>query len=251
MKSLIIANWKMNPTSFREAKKLFDAVKKAKSKNTEVVICPPFVYISNLKFHPPAGRHGISNLFLGAQDVFWEEKGAFTGEISGPQLKDLKVEYVIVGHSERRKYFGETNETINKKLKKVLETGLKPIFCVGENEGEDKAMVLEKQITEGLQNISRSDAKSLSIAYEPVWAIGTGKNCSTDETMKSVLLIRKVASQLYNREIADSVRILYGGSVNGKNAANYLKDAGVQGLLVGGASLNPEEVLLIIKSAAS
>ena len=164
MKDLIVANWKMNPSSFKEAKKLFDSVKKTKSKNAEVVICPPFLYLPLLK-----------GATLGAQDVFWEEKGAFTGEISATQLKDLKVEYVIIGHSERRRYFGETNEAINKKLKKVLETGLKPIFCVGENESEDKAMVLEQQLTQSLMGISRDNAKHITIAYEPVWAIGTVK----------------------------------------------------------------------------
>lgn len=238
MKSLIVANWKCNPTNLREAKKLFDAVKRgAKSKNAEVVICPPFLYLPLLK--------GITR---GAQNIFWEDKGAFTGEISALQLKDLKVEYVIVGHSERRKYFHETDEMINKKIKKSLAVGLRAIFFIGENEGEDKQGVLEKQIIEGLKNISREGVKNIVIAYEPVWAIGTGKNCSVDETMKSILLIRKIISQLYTRDLADAIKVLYGGSVNSANAVQYIQNAGANGLLVGGASLDAKEFVTIIKS---
>lgn len=237
MKSLIVANWKMNPASAKDAKKLFDAVKKAKVKNAEVVICPPFIYLALLK-----------GATLGAQDVFFEEKGAFTGEVSVAQLMDVKVEYVIVGHSERRRYFGETGEVINKKLKRVLAGGLTPVFCIGENTGENKPAVLEKQITEGLQNITREQFKNVVIAYEPVWAIGTGNNCSIDQTLSSALLVRKIISQLYTRELADTTRIIYGGSVNSTNSASYIKEAGCNGLLPGGASLNAEEFIKIVKS---
>ncbi len=243
MKNLIVANWKMNPENAKEAKKLFDAVKKGIRgiKNSDVVICPPFVYVSSFKFH-------VSGLALGAQDVFWEDKGAYTGEVSPSQLQDEKVEYVIVGHSERRKYFGETDETINKKLKKVLAVGLKPILCVGENEGEDPSSILEKQITGALKNISRDGIKHITIAYEPVWAIGTGNNCSPDKAMTSLLVIKKLISQLYNRELADAVRVLYGGSVSSQNSARYIKEAGFNGLLVGGASLKADEFTAIVKS---
>src|SRR3989344_3376391 len=143
-------------------------------------------------------------MVLGAQDVFFEEKGAFTGEISAVQLVDSKVQYVIVGHSERRKYFNETDEAVNKKIKKALETGLKVIFCFGENDGEDKSVVLERQIREALKGISRDNLKNVVVAYEPVWAIGTGKNCSVNETMSAVLFIRKIIFGLYNRDLADS-----------------------------------------------
>lgn len=241
MKYLIVGNWKLNPTSQKEAKVLFDTVKKGvgKAKNVEVVLCPPFTYLAQLK-----------GLVLGAQNVFHEDKGAFTGEISALQLKDMGVKYVIVGHSERRKYFGETNQIINKKLKKVLHAGLTPIFCIGETAEERSAHniqeVLEAQITQGLDGISREDAKEVVVAYEPVWAIGTGQNCSTDETHKAALLIRKIMSNLYPAELAKNLRVLYGGSVDSKNATSYITEAGVQGLLVGGASLNAQEFISIV-----
>ena len=253
MKTLIIGNWKCNPTSQKEAKHIFDGIKRGvKNAKAELVVCPPFLYLSELK-----------GLILGAQNIFYKEKGAFTGEISAMMLKDLKVEYVIIGHSERRNYFAETNEDINKKIKAAIETGLKPIFCVGENESEDseinsknlngagKNAILENQIKEGLAGISKLEIQNskLVIAYEPVWAIGTGKNCSVDETMSAILLIRKIIANMYNREVADGIRILYGGSVKSENSAGYIKEGGANGLLVGGASLIAEEFVKIVKSA--
>ncbi len=243
MKPLIAGNWKMNPNSAKEAKELFDEIKKGiKTAKSEVVVCPPFVYLSQL--------NGLS---LGAQNDFYEEKGAYTGEISASMLKDLDIDYVILGHSERRKYFNETDEQINKKIKKSLGQGLKIIFCIGETaeerDAQKKSEVLEKQIKEGLKGVTREEMKSINIAYEPVWAIGTGNNCSVDETMSSVLFIRKTISDLYNREIADNTRILYGGSVKKDNSGSYIKDAGANGLLVGGASLNADDFVEIVKSA--
>jgi len=239
MKTLIIANWKLNPSTQKEAKKLFELVKNGikKAKNVEVIICPPFVYLALLK-----------GLTLGAQNVFYKEKGAFTGEVSPLMLKDLGVKYVIIGHLEARKYFNETDEIINKKIKSVLLVRLKPIFCVGENEREEKQNTLEKQITEGLKNISINQAKNIIIAYEPVFAIGTGRNCSIDETMNSILFIKKIISNLYNRELANKIKILYGGSVNSKNSGLYLREAGINGLLVGGASLDANDFIKIVKS---
>src|SRR3989338_2631649 len=225
MKSIIIGNWKMNPVSLKEAKELFDGVKKGvKNTEAEVVVCPPFIYLAE-----------FNGLPLGAQNVFYKEKGAFTGEVSPLMLKDLGVEYVLIGHSERRKYFAETNEDINKKVKVALEAGLKVVLCVGEQEGEDKLHIITTQVNEGLAGVSnvKGQMSNVAIAYEPVWAIGTGKNCSVDETMKSILLIRKMATDLYSRETADSVRILYGGSVKAENAVGYIKEAGANGLLVG------------------
>ena len=250
MKTLIVANWKMNPSTEKEAKKLFDAVRRGVRgiKNIEVVICPPFVYLSL-----------FSGLKLGAQNVFYlsadrqvKKSGAFTGEVSPLMLKDLGVEYVIIGHSESRKYLNETDEVINKKIKESLLIGLKPILCVGETDEEKnsgkKLEVLEVQITQALKGVMKSEAKNIVIAYEPVWAIGTGNNCSVDETMSSILLIRKIISKLYNREIADTTKIIYGGSVDSKNTNSYITQTGVNGLLVGGASLNAEEFIEIIKS---
>jgi len=241
MKNLIVANWKMNPSTEKEAMKLFDSVKKGvRRSSAEVIICPPFVYLPLFK-----------GLTLGAQNVFYKEKGAFTGEVSSLMLKDLKVKYVIIGHSEARKYLGETDEVINKKIKEVLSVKLKPILCVGETieQKENKLEILEKQIKGALKEISFKEAKNIVIAYEPVWAIGTGKNCSVDQTLSSVLLIKKIISKLYKRGLANNIRILYGGSVKSNNSGLYIKGAGVNGLLVGGDSLNAEDFIKIVKSS--
>lgn len=239
MKPLIVANWKMNPLTGKEAVKLFDSVKKGIRliKKAEVIICPPFVYLPLLK-----------GLTLGAQNVFYKENGAFTGEVSCSMLKDLKVEYVILGHSEVRKNLQETDEIINKKVKEVLAVKLTPIICVGEQQAEDKLATLEQQVSGALKNITAKDAKNVIIAYEPIWAIGTGKNCGIEETMSSMLLIRKMISKLYTKDLASSMKVIYGGSVDAKNANNYLKEAGANGLLVGGASLKPQEFIQIVKS---
>lgn len=245
MKKLIIANWKCNPINLKEAKKLFNQInKKAKAKNTDIVVCAPFVYLGLLK-----GKN------LGGQNVCFEEKGAFTGEVSALMLKDSGASYVIVGHSERRKYFGETNLHINGKIKNSLEAGLKPILCIGETKQEFemhlKPEVLETQIIEALKDITKEQIKKIIIAYEPVWAISSnaGENCSIDETMTSILFIRKIISEKYNREIADNMQIIYGGSVTSFNSKEYIKNAGANGLLVGSASLNAEEFIKIVKSA--
>jgi triosephosphate isomerase len=180
---------------------------------------------------------------LGGQDAFYEDKGAFTGKVSALMLKYLGVAYVIIGHSERRKYFGETDEIVNKKIKKALEAGLKVIFCIGETAEErdagKKNEVLENQIKNGLDGIS--DFENINIAYEPVWAIGTGNNCGVEETKESIEFIRKF--------IPENVRVIYGGSVKSENSADYIKNAGANGLLIGGASLNAEEFIKIVKSA--
>jgi len=236
MQNLIVANWKMNPVSLEEAKKLFNSIKeKMGDVKSEVVVCPPFIYLAELK-----------GLTLGAQDIFYEEKGAFTGEVSGEMLKSVGIDYVIIGHSERRKYFSETDEVINEKIKKALGTGLKVIFCIGEtqeqHDNEEKYKVLENQIKKGLDGIENLKFKieNLAIAYEPVWAIGTGNNCSVDETKESINFIKN---------LVPNVRVLYGGSVKSKNSGEYIKNAGANGLLVGGASLNAEEFIKIVKSA--
>ena len=192
--------------------------------------------------------HLLNGLSLGAQDVFFEEQGAYTGEISPAMLKDLRVEYTIIGHSERRVYFNETNEVINKKIKKSLEAGLNVIFCVGEKTDSEKSTILETQMIEGLKDVSEKVLDNLIIAYEPVWAIGTGKNCGIDETKSSVFIIKNQLQRLYGDRVADSIKILYGGSVNSKNAASYIKEAGVNGLLVGGASLDAKEFIKIVSS---
>lgn len=243
MKTLVVANWKLNPATQKEAKNLFEEVKNRvrNAKNVEVVICPPFVYLPSVVLKK-------GKLVLGAQNVFFREKGAFTGEVSPLMLKDLNVKYVIIGHSETRKHLGETNEIINKKINEALTAKLKPIFCVGENEREDKFSVLDNQIKEGLKGILGKDIKNVVIAYEPVWAIGTGKNSSVDETLSSILFIRKIIKKLYNIKAAENIKILYGGSIDHSNAALYVKEGGANGLLVGGASLNGKEFADIVKS---
>lgn len=202
MKPLIVANWKMNPATLEEAKAIYDQVK-----DLGAVICPPFIYLSALKAN-------------GAQDCFWEEKGAYTGEISPQMLKDLRVEYVILGHSERRKYQRETDEVVEKKLKAALISGLKPILCI------DKVSQLPKDVNDGFV-----------VAYEPLFAIGTGKACPPETAEKMRLAIKAKVN----------VPVLYGGSVNSQNARDYIKVAHFDGLLVGGASLKPAEFIDIVK----
>lgn len=238
MQNLIVANWKLNPTTQKEAKEIFDAIREgAKGLKSEVVVCPPSVYLY-------ASAFGEGIISMGAQNTYFEEKGAFTGEISPAMIKDLGVEYVIIGHSERRKYFGESDETINKKIKASLNAGLKVIFCIGETaeerEAGNKNKVLETQIKNGLDGVG--DLKDVNIAYEPVWAIGTGNNCGVDEAKEALEFIKKNVK-------SDLTRILYGGSVKSENSGSYIKDAGYNGLLVGGASLKADEFTKIIKSA--
>ncbi len=267
MRPLIVANWKMNPLTLKGAKLLFNSVKKDSRniKNVEVVICPPFVYLSHIGAF--ASAKGFGGLHLGSQDCFWEQSGAFTGEVSPVMLKDLGVEYVIIGHSERRRYFQETNRMINKKLKAVLSAKLKPILCIGETEKERRTgktnVVLKKQLQENLEGIE--DCKpgiraklgaglkieNLIITYEPVWAIGTGNFCQPVEARKTSLVIKKTLVQIFNKSTAQKISILYGGSVNSKNARDYIKEAQMDGLLVGGASLQAKEFIRILKKVST
>jgi triosephosphate isomerase len=242
MKNLIVANWKMNPVTQKEAKEIFDAIRDGvRGLKSEVVVCPPSVYLY-------ASVFGEGVVAMGAQNIYFEDKGAFTGEISGPMLNDLKVEYVIIGHSERRKYFGETDEGVNKKIKKALEAGLKVIFCIGETAEErdagKKNEVLERQLKIGLDGVG--DLTNVNVAYEPVWAIGTGNNCGVEEAKEAINFIRQVIGPVVG---ITGLRVLYGGSVKSENSGAYIKEAGANGLLVGGASLNAEEFVRIVKSA--
>ena len=225
MKPLIIANWKCNPVGLEEAERLFNPVEKGikNVKNTEVVICPPFVYLpilSSLIDHR-------SSVKLGAQDCFWEEKGAFTGEISPLMLKNLGCQYVIIGHSERRKYQQERDSMIYKKIEAVFKIGLKPILCI------DRISQIKKDL-KGIEN--------LIVAYEPLFAIGTGKPCSTEKAKRMRMAIKE--------KLNKNIPILYGGSVNSENARDYIEGAGFQGLLVGGASLNAQEFIALVKNVS-
>ena len=247
MKLLVIANWKMNPLTEKEVKRLFASIKKRLKgrKNIEIVICPPFPYLSII-------NNLLSSIKLGAQDCFWKDKGPYTGEVSPQMLKNIGCKYVIVGHSERRETFKETDEMVNIKIKEILKAKLQPIFCIGETEEEKKAgktfHVLEREIKKGLDKISKKEIEKVIIAYEPIWAIGTEKACEENEVMTVALFIKKLVSRLYNKKVADNIRIIYGGSVDSKNASDYLRESKMQGLLVGGASLNSKEFIKIIKS---
>jgi triosephosphate isomerase len=260
MKKIIVANWKMNPNSLKEAKQIFREVKKMASRmsRVETIICPPFIFISNLK--SPRSRQGeaeggqISNLKLGAQDVFWAEKGAFTGEISAAMLKNLRVKYVIIGHSERRE-MGETDEIIKKKIKTGLKSGLKVIFCIGEKKRDSEGGYLnfiKDQIKEGLRGIPRKLFANLIIAYEPVWAISSRQSSRADNpesVFRTAIFIRRTLLPIVGDRLARRIPILYGGSIELKNAERFLREGGVQGLLVGSQSLIPKNFNEILKIA--
>ena len=255
---LLIANWKMNPVSQREVERLFDNIDKGirnikslKDGAIEIVICPPLVYLGSTCLPTRQGIKSLkSRIKFGGQNCHWEEKGSYTGEISARMLRDLGCKYVIVGHSERRKYFNETNEMINKKLLAAFRAGLKPILCVGEEKGEDMALTVKSQLVEGLKRINRAQMRDLIIAYEPVWAIGTGNPCQTSNALEVTIYIRKILTELYNRKLAEEIPVLYGGSINSKTAKDYLK-IGMDGLLVGGASLDSAEFVRIIREINS
>jgi len=236
MKLLIVANWKMNKT-IKEAVSLVKELKKLKSPN-EVVICPPYTALQDV-----AKELKGSKIHLGSQNIHFEDSGAFTGEISPLMLKELNVKYVIIGHSERRQYFNETNETVNKKLRAALKHKLHPIFCVGETleqrEAGETEDVIEKQLKEGLQSISKEDMKKITIAYEPVWAIGTGRTASPEQAQEVHEFIRKTIGE-------PKVKILYGGSVKPDNAADLLSQKDIDGALVGGASLDAKNFSEIV-----
>lgn len=246
MKPLIIANWKCNPTTLNEAKELLNSVvKKAKDfNNVEIVICPPFVFLSSLINDSTA---------FGAQNCYSEDKGAFTGEVSALMLEDLGCKYVILGHSERRNIFKETNQEINLKLKKILDSSLIPILCIGENR-EDREEgktfeILGEQLEACLNGASKEKAKKIVLAYEPVWAIGTGKFAEPSKIEEVRVFIKEFLSKKFDEDVSNEIKIIYGGSVDSKNVHSYLTESNMSGVLVGGASLKANEFLEIIKSA--
>jgi len=248
MKPLIVANWKANPPTFSEAKKLFTKVKSGleKKQKADVIICPPFVYLANLS--AIAGE----KIKLGAQDTFWQE-GAFTGEISAKMLKDIGCKYVIIGHSERRA-FGETDEMVNKKIKACFLQNLIPIFCIGESIQERQAgktaQILRSQIREALKGISRIKIEKLVIVYEPIWAISTTsnrRNCDFEDALSMQILIRKIISELYNRQVSKRIRVIFGGNVRPDNVLGYIQESRMGGALVGGASLDAKEFIAILR----
>ena len=247
-KAVIAGNWKMNKTP-SEAKELLTQIAPlVKDAQCEVVACVPYVDLA-VAVEAVKG----TNIKIGAENAHWEEKGAFTGEISTGMLKEVGVEYVVLGHSERRQYFGETDETVNKRTKAVLKAGLKPIVCVGELLWERECNITEevvaRQIKLDLFDVSAEDVKNVVIAYEPVWAIGTGKVATADQAEEVCALIRATLAKLYSKEIADAITIQYGGSMNDANAAELLAKENVDGGLIGGASLVAEKFAAIAAAA--
>jgi triosephosphate isomerase len=250
-KPFIAGNWKMN-TDSHSAVKLAESVvagcgDTAGSK-VDVAVCPPFVYLQAV-----AKALSSSRVALGSQNIYFEQKGAFTGEISPAMLKDVGCTYAICGHSERRHVIGETDELINKKVHATILGGLLPILCVGELLEERKANktaeVVTRQMKKGLAGISEEKMSAITIAYEPVWAIGTGLTATPQQAQEVHALIRKLLAEMFNRKLAEEIRIQYGGSVKPDNAGEIMGQQDVDGLLVGGASLKSDDFVAIIKAS--
>jgi triosephosphate isomerase len=243
MKQVIIAgNWKMNKT-VKETVEFIKKVKKEKlPKNVKIILCPPFTALSEA-----AKSLKGSNISLASQTLYYEEKGAFTGEISPLMLQETGCKYAIIGHSERRHIFGESDELINKKLLSAINHKLTPIFCIGETKEERQdgktELILKNQISKGLNKV---DVSKIIIAYEPVWAIGTGINATPKQAEESHLFIRSLIKQKYGENISKNLKLLYGGSVTPENAKSLLSQKNIDGLLVGGASLDLKKFLRII-----
>ena len=247
--AIIAGNWKMNKTP-SETKALISEMKPLVSgADCKVVLCVPFVDI-DAALNASAG----SNIEIGAENCHFEKSGAFTGEVSPVMLKEMGVKYVIIGHSERRQYFGETDVTVNKRLKNALEEDLKVILCVGETlEQREQGITAElvaMQTKIALLDVSKEAAKNVIIAYEPVWAIGTGKTATSDQAEEVCAIIRDVIADIYDSDTAEGMTIQYGGSMNAKNADELLSKVNVDGGLIGGASLKAEDFSIIVKAAS-
>jgi triosephosphate isomerase (TIM) len=244
---LMVGNWKMNANhleAIQMVQKLSYRLEAGDYERVEAVVAPPFTSLRSVQIVIEQDHMRIG---LGAQDVHWEAAGAFTGEISAPMLAKLAVAYVIVGHSERRQLFGETDETVNRKTRAVLEAGMTPIVCVGETleerEAERAEEVVVSQIRAGLNRI----AGGVVVAYEPVWAIGTGRNASPDDAGVMAAMIRETIREVSDSDVAESTRVLYGGSVNAGNIKDFMAKLHVDGALVGGASLDPDGFAAIVR----
>ena len=249
-KTVIAGNWKMNKTPSEAKALLEEMIPLVKDAKCEVVACVPYVDLATA-----LEATKDTNIKIGAENCHWAESGAFTGEISPIMLKEMGVEYVVIGHSERRQYFGETDETVNKRTKAALAAGLKPIVCVGELLWERECNitneVVARQIKLDLWDVSAEDMANVIIAYEPVWAIGTGKTATAEQAEEVCEYIRMVLKVLYGLEVAAGVTIQYGGSMNDSNAAELLSKSNVDGGLIGGASLVAEKFAAIVKAAST
>jgi triosephosphate isomerase (EC 5.3.1.1) len=242
---IIAGNWKMHNTIDEAVKMIEDLKPLVKDAKCEVVVCPTFVCLDAVK-KAAAG----SNIKVGAQNVYFEEKGAFTGEVAPGMLEAMKIDYVIIGHSERRQYFNETDITVNKKLKSCFTHNLIPILCVGEALEEREANITEevigRQVKLDLAGLTPEQVKALVIAYEPIWAIGTGKTATSEQANETIAFIRGCVKNLYGQEIADAVRIQYGGSVKPSTIKEQMGMSDIDGALVGGASLVPADFAAIV-----
>ncbi len=244
---IIAGNWKMNKTVgeainfIRELKGLLSGIN-----DVEIVVAPPFTAL----FAVGKELHG-SSIKLSAQNLHWEEKGAYTGEISPLMLKELDCKYVIIGHSERRQYFGESDEIVNRKIKAAFKNGIKPIFCIGETlmerESGETFNVIKRQLESGLKDIKEEEIGEMVIAYEPVWAIGTGRTATPNQAEEVHSFIRERLETLFSKEISEKVRIQYGGSVTPENIKRLMQQANIDGALVGGASLSAESFSRIVR----
>lgn len=248
-KPLIVANWKMNNTVSEALHFVAAFTTDLKATGSvDVAIAPPFTALYSLSV-----ALADTEFKLAAQDVFWEESGAYTGEITSGMLKEVGCTYVIIGHSERRHLFGETDKSVNLRAKAVFKAGLTPIMCVGETSQERDANktldVIEKQVRRGVDEIDLGVTSDFAIAYEPVWAIGTGRNASPDQAQEVHGLIRHLLRGMYSPEVADRVRIIYGGSVKPSNSRDIVSMPDIDGALVGGASLDPKQFAAIVRSA--
>lgn len=243
-KPIIAGNWKMNKT-IKEGLEFMEAVKGKTEGDAEVLICALFTLLKDLK----EATKG-TNIKIGAQNMHFEESGAFTGEVAPANLVELGIDYVIIGHSERREYYNETDETCNKKVLKAIEVGINPILCCGETlEERESNSTMDKvkgQIVKGLKDVKAEDLEKVVIAYEPIWAIGTGKTATAEQANEVIAYIRNVVRDLY-ADLADKVRIQYGGSVKPANVAEIMGQTDIDGALVGGASLKADDYLGLLK----
>ena len=248
---IVAANWKMHKThleAIQDVQKLSYLLDQGDTDRVEVVVCPAFTALRSVQTLIDSDRLPYG---LGAQDVHWEDEGAFTGEVSPPMLDALRVAYVVVGHSERRAMFGDTDETVNKKVRAVLAHGMAPILCLGETLQEHDVGATEDRVTSqvraALAGVDAGDAAKVVIAYEPIWAIGTGRNAEPSDAGQVIALIRRTVGELAGADVAQGMRIQYGGSVKAGNIRDFMAHPEIDGALVGGASLDPEEFALIVK----
>ncbi len=245
---IIIANWKMNPQSLLEAKLLVKTIAMTKSRHKKIIL-PPFIWLRELI------KITRKKIIFGAQNCFWEEKGPYTGEISATMIKNSGCHYVLLGHSERKKYFNEDYDIVNMKMKVALKSGLKIILCIGEKEknSEISHQEIKEQIEKAFNKITKENVKKIIIAYEPSWAISSGNPNDPENTpdtpqnaATNAIFIKKLLVKKYGNSILNDIKVLYGGSLNSKNAEEFLKEETIDGLLIGGASLIPEEITKIL-----